>query len=110
MSAHAPGEVKALLPAQLNALFTYSIFIAWNEPPLLISLTSEHLPLLPGRLPRMPRLNQVPFLSAPMLPSHSVISELIKLHYKLSSPSEYELLGSRDCVFYSCVPYTLHGP
>lgn len=75
---------------------------------LLVPLTSKRLPLLPGSLARMPRLNQVLLLSPPMVPSHSFISELIKLHYKLSSPSEYNFLERRDCVFHPCVPCTLY--
>lgn len=39
-------------------------------------------------------------------PSQSFISELIKLHYKLSSPSEHGLLEERDYLPFLC-PCTL---
>lgn len=83
----APGSVRCLV-----YLFC---FLCLEHPVLfLVFLTSKHLSLLPGSLPRLPRLNQVPLL----MPDHSLISELIKLHYKLSSQSECKLLEGRDCL------------
>lgn len=92
----------ASLPAQSYALLAYWFSLPGTLLLLFVLLTLKYLSLLLGSLPRMPDC-------APMVPSHSFMSEIIKPHYKLSSPSACELLESRDCVFHPCVPCTLYS-